>query len=142
MITIGDRIKAAREAKDLSPTDLATLIKRAKAVSITPQAIYQMESGDTKNPKPKTLLAIADALEEDVVYLISGVRRKLRAIGNESAKADLVEETDKFSSDEIIELLALYQQANTRERENILDLARSIGKRSGLRWVKLGHNQA
>jgi transcriptional regulator with XRE-family HTH domain len=41
---------------------------------------------------------------------------------------------DYFNADEIIELLALFQQADLRERENILEAARGIANRGDLKW--------
>lgn len=71
-VDIGDRIRRAREARNLSPTELARRMKTEKGLAITPQAIYQIESGGTKNPKPHTLLAIAEVLGVDMAYLVTG----------------------------------------------------------------------
>jgi transcriptional regulator with XRE-family HTH domain len=56
METIGERIRRLREARGLSPADLA------HAVGITPQAIAAIENGDTKCPKLPNALLIARAL--------------------------------------------------------------------------------
>ncbi len=45
-------------------------------------------------------------------------------------------------ADELIELLALYQQSDERGRENILSLARSAAKHGIARWVRAVERQA
>lgn len=74
---IGDRIQKAREERGLTPSELARRMKVEKNLAITPQALYQIESGITKNPKPQTLLAIAEVLDVDMVYIITGEQRAL-----------------------------------------------------------------
>lgn len=85
----------------------------------------------------------------EVMYFDRGfspVARPLTPSGEALQVSNPVEAIDKhgdgnlFSADEVIELLALFQQANERERENILDLARSIAKRNSLRWIRSGKN--
>lgn len=66
MLTVGDRIRIAREAANLKPADLARL------TGVTRSAIAQLETGRSKNPKPAHLFAIADALRVDPRYLATG----------------------------------------------------------------------
>ena len=65
-LTIGQRIRAAREAKALDQKPLA------KAARITVSALSQIETGATKNPKPQHIFAIADALDVEARYLVFG----------------------------------------------------------------------
>jgi len=66
MGTIGDRVKIARLAMNWNQPDLA------KETHISKQAISQIETGTTKNPKPENLLKIADATGFELRWLISG----------------------------------------------------------------------
>lgn len=65
-LTIGQRIRTAREAKALEQKPLA------KAARITVSALSQIETGATKNPKPQHIFAIADALDVEARYLVFG----------------------------------------------------------------------
>lgn len=64
--TIGTRIKEAREAAGLNQAQLAARI------GVERQAISQLESGVTKNPKPANLLKIARVTGYSIVWLIEG----------------------------------------------------------------------
>lgn len=66
MTTIGQRIKTTRTSKKLTQSALANL------VGVTREAVSQWESGDSKTVKPDNLLAVADALEVDIRWLITG----------------------------------------------------------------------
>jgi phage repressor protein C with HTH and peptisase S24 domain len=63
---IGARIKLARTQRGVSVIDLAN------AAGISRQALYDIESGETKSPMPRTLQAIADRLHLDITELIKG----------------------------------------------------------------------
>ena len=71
--TVGDRIRIARQSKglDLEPV--------AKAVGITVSALSQIETGQTKHPKPETLFKIADALDVEPRYLVFGHLQRVAA---------------------------------------------------------------
>lgn len=70
MNTIGDRVKYARAASGMNQPELARL------VGISKQALSQIESGVTKNPRPDTLLNIADSTGFEYRWLITGVGAK------------------------------------------------------------------
>lgn len=141
---LGENVRVLREASKLTYDAVGT------AVGTDGQNIFNLEKRKSKVSKFAPALAKffdvdLDTLTSTDLTVLSA--EQIKALGRGPVKLELIEEgqrndVDKFSSDEIIELLALYQQANTRERESILDLARGIGKRSALRWVKLGNNQA
>lgn len=66
MGTIGERVKTARLAKGWNQPELA------KAAHISKQAVSQIETGTTKNPKPENILKIADVTGYEIRWLISG----------------------------------------------------------------------
>ena len=72
-MSIGQRIAAARAAKNLSQTDLARI------AGVTPSAINQIESGLTKSPKIELVFALADALDVDARTLTFGERKSRAA---------------------------------------------------------------
>ena len=64
-MTLGERIKRAREAKGL------TLLDVAKEVGVSEATLQRYESGNIKNPKQPKLLSLAKALDVDVNYLMN-----------------------------------------------------------------------
>lgn len=66
MSKIGERVKYARMAIGWTQPELA------KAAGITKQALSQIETGATKNPRPENLLNISDATGYELRWLISG----------------------------------------------------------------------
>ncbi len=66
METIGERVRRTRERRGLSQTALA------KSAGITKEGISAIERGGTKNPRPTTLYAIADALGVSDRWLANG----------------------------------------------------------------------
>lgn len=64
-MTVGERIKAARNEKKLTQNELAGRL------GITPALIGHYERGE-RNPKKETLDKIADALEVSGIYLLHG----------------------------------------------------------------------
>ena len=66
MQTIGERIARLRLEQGLEPRDLA------EAAGISVHAIYQIESGTTRNPRPENLFRIADRLGVDPRQLVFG----------------------------------------------------------------------
>lgn len=57
---IGDRIKFARERSGVSQTQLA------ENIGIRQSSVADIESGETKNPRKPTLMAIAKYLKSDL----------------------------------------------------------------------------
>jgi len=113
---IGERIQKAREARGLTPTELARRMKSEKGLSITPQALYQIESGGTKNPKPQTLLAIAEVLGVDIVFMISGIQQPAPALEAPSREA----------WDNAAELVRLYGMIDPELRPRAFRAARQV----------------
>jgi transcriptional regulator with XRE-family HTH domain len=122
MEEIGDRIRAAREARGLSPTDLARKMKADKGVEITPQAIYQIESGGTKNPKPQNLLAIVEVLEADIVQIITGQPSKAKQPRLTEPANGVRNDADDFARG--AELIRLYGLVAPPLRERVYKAAR------------------
>jgi transcriptional regulator with XRE-family HTH domain len=69
METMGDRIKALRQARRLSQEGLGN------AVGVTKSAVSQWEGGATQNIKLKTFLALLEVLRTDYEYLVYGADR-------------------------------------------------------------------
>jgi transcriptional regulator with XRE-family HTH domain len=61
-VTVGDRIKAARERKVWGQAELA------RAVGITPNSLYRIENG-MHAPRPATIRKIAEVLGVDPAEL-------------------------------------------------------------------------
>jgi SOS-response transcriptional repressor LexA len=68
-MTIGHRIKKAREGLKMSQDELAA------AIGVTRPAVSQWEDG-TSNPRSKRIPSIAEALGADPVWLTHGTKRK------------------------------------------------------------------
>ena len=64
--TIGERIAALRKARDLSQSQLASLL------GVSRQAVSKWESDQT-SPDTLKLIKLADVLDTEVVYLATGV---------------------------------------------------------------------
>lgn len=69
METMGNRIKALREAKGLTQPQLG------KLVGVTKSAISQWENGGTANIKLQPFLRLCQALGTDERYLVYGTSR-------------------------------------------------------------------
>lgn len=82
METMGMRIKALRNAKDLSLQDLAD------AIGITKSAVSQWESDAVKHIKPVHVLRLCETLGTDLAYLVYGPTRKPNqdSVANHKAK--------------------------------------------------------
>lgn len=65
-VTIGQRIRKARNAIGMSQGKLATI------VGVKKSAVSQWEGGQTKDPKPENLLKVADATGVSLRWLITG----------------------------------------------------------------------
>ncbi len=66
MLTLGQRLRAARKAKKLSQDKLA------KAVGITQSAVSQCERGETLELMPSHLFCAANVLNVNPEWLITG----------------------------------------------------------------------
>lgn len=83
---IGSRIRSAREARGMSPSELARLVK------VSPTAVWNWEGKDRK-PHSETLAALAKVLAVSPEYLLSGNGASATdAIKLKETVADVVEE--------------------------------------------------
>lgn len=62
MQTIGDILKKARESLAMSQEDVAAKVRKITGDTFSRAALAQIESGATKNPKPRNLQAACDAM--------------------------------------------------------------------------------
>jgi transcriptional regulator with XRE-family HTH domain len=102
MDTIGKRIKQRREARQMDQIDLA------KRIGIAGASINQIESGETKMPRPTTLMKIAEVLETNQHWLLTG---QGHADSRDSIVSDLVavnqfEELDAVHKDMVKAMIA------------------------------------
>ena len=65
--TFAERLVYAMDEKGISPADLA------KAVKVTPSAVSQWRSGQTKNLRPDNLFKVADILGVNARWLATGM---------------------------------------------------------------------
>lgn len=72
MLTIGDVLKKARESLELSQEDIAAKVRKITGDSFSRAALAQIESGATKNPKPRNLQAACDAMGIDFRSALNG----------------------------------------------------------------------
>jgi transcriptional regulator with XRE-family HTH domain len=73
-ITLGDRLKVAREYRKFSQERLA------KMIGITQSAIGQCERGMTKELTPSNLLRAANALDVNPIWLVTGQGEMLERV--------------------------------------------------------------
>lgn len=106
--TIGERIRAAREAKGLSQVDLARLLK-IKAPSLS-----QLESGKSGSPAAETLLRFRDSgFNPDYIMRGRG------GMFLEGIERDIQDQ----------EVLALLGELDDADRRIVRDLARSLHRK-------------
>ncbi|MGZ9713920.1 hypothetical protein ACXX82_24285 [Glaciimonas sp. GNP009] len=96
----------------------------AKLLNVSPQTVNNWEDRGISNDG---LLKAQEAVGCDAIWLRDGIGKMQP--GNSEIEAD-----------EMIELIALYQQSTSRGREMILDLARSAAKHGTIRWVRSTSN--
>jgi len=83
MSEIGDRVREVRERLKMSQAELG------RAVGVTRNAINQIESGATKNPRPQTIYAIADALGVSDRWIVFGGEPMPEPRGPPASQQDL-----------------------------------------------------
>lgn len=81
-MSIGQRIKDRRLELNIIVADLA------KAASVTVQAVYQWESGDTKGLKPENLVAVAECLKTTEKWLATGRGQRDKVLTGETLTQD------------------------------------------------------
>lgn len=138
-MALGKNVKFLRELKNLTYEAVGS------AVGTDGQNIFNLEKRDSKVSKfaPELakffdvdlhLLTTAD-LSTLSPNELAGMKEKLRLV--ESNGGSPASDDEPADPDEMIELLALYQQATKRGRENIIGFARGVAKRGAARWRKV-----
>lgn len=113
----------------------------ARYVGVTPQAVQKWIAGEAE-PKGTNLKLAAEYLgmnEADLRY--GSTKGRKEAPFNVVAQVAEPHQVDQPTPDEIIELIALFSQSNSRGRSNILSLARSVAKSGAMRWTRLADDQ-
>ena len=110
MATIGERLKMAREERNVSIAELA------EALGLNATTVYRYETGAFKRIKPSTLGAIADYLNVNPDYLIGASENKRTAKEAEALMADI---TDAEKS-----LLELFKRVPVENQQMVLDMIR------------------
>lgn len=106
MLTIGDRIRYLRELRQMKQVELAT------ECGLTQAALSNLETDPTRKPSSPTLLKIADVLEANPEWILTGV-------GEPHAWAPV-------TSPDQVDLLRLYKRLSMRQREEALAFMRGL----------------
>jgi transcriptional regulator with XRE-family HTH domain len=85
IMSMGKRIQARLE--ELEPKGI-TVAVLAQACGVTPSAVYQWISGDTKGLKPENLVKTADLLRVHIRWLVYERGPKERAIRDKDLEPD------------------------------------------------------
>lgn len=96
----------------------------AKLLNVSPQTVNNWED---RGISSEGLLKAQEAVGCNAIWLRDGTGQ-MSIAGNHP------------SADEIIELVALYEQSTEQGRGMILDLARDAGKRGAARWIRASRN--
>lgn len=122
---IGEVLKEARNTLGLSQGVVAAEIRKRLRHPFSREALSQIESGTTKNPRPAHLMACCEVLGIDMESAIKG-KMKWRTAG--SAENEI-----KVSSEEAL----LYYEEN-RAMKEVLELAGRLSTDQIERWVEFG----
>ena len=111
MVTIGERLKKAREDRNVSTAELA------EALGLNATTVYRYETGAFKRIKPSTLGAIAEYLNVNPDYLI----------GTSDIKHTVKEVEDLASSitDDEKMLLELFRRVPVESQQMVLGMIRA-----------------
>ena len=115
MTTIGERLKIAREERNVSIAELA------EALDLNKTTIYRYETGAFKRIKPSTLGAIAEYLNVNPDYLIGASDNKHTVKEAEALMADITDD-EKM-------LLELFRRVPEDSQQMVLDMVRVALKR-------------
>lgn len=114
-MSIGDRIKLAREAADISKSELA------RRIGVHPSACIQWESPEGTHPKVEHLSAVAVALNVGFEWLATGRGEMHPESGVRDERPNYGYVEPRAHSDEA-RLLALFRKLSTRKKSSVLDL--------------------
>jgi hypothetical protein len=98
----------------------------AKLLNVSPQTINNWED---RGISQDGLLRAQEIIGCDAIWL-------------RDATGTMTPGSSDIEIDEMIELMALYQQSNTRGRTSILSFARSAAKRGAARWARSAGDQS
>lgn len=118
-MNIGDRIKLAREAADISKSELA------RRIGVHPSACIQWESPEGTHPKVEHLSALAVVLNVGFEWLATGRGEMRRDAGVRDERPSYGRTESRTNSDEA-RLLALFRKLSAREKTSVLDLLESF----------------
>lgn len=134
----GQRVKQAREAKGWSQTELA------EKAGVSRQAIFSVETGETKTMRPENLFRAADALGVKARWLATGEGPKApeldRTINAEALKIAVLDvekaihkTTGKLTTEKKCELItAVYEMYISGEKpSNIVRLVQLASQNAG-----------
>ena len=110
MATIGERLKKAREERNISTAELA------EALGLNMTTVYRYETGAFKRIKPSTLSAIAEYLNVNPDYLIGATDNK-RTVKEAEDLASSITDDEKM-------LLELFRRVPEENQQMVLDMIR------------------
>jgi transcriptional regulator with XRE-family HTH domain len=138
MGTFAGRLKEALDGKGWNPSDLA------REIGISPSAVYQYLSGDSKDMRPENLFKAADKLEVHARWLGTGDGPKAlelsRTINAETLKVaitDVEKAIQKTSGKPTLEkkcelIATLYEMYISGEKpSNVVRLVQLVSQNSG-----------
>lgn len=124
-MTVGDRIRKAREEKGISQTDLA------KMVGISKQTLYKYENNIVTNIPSNKIEKIADKLDVSEAYIM-GWEEPDYLYTNENAEF-LIEVTkmakNKDFVDRMTKYMSLVNEQNNQSIDDMIDFMYEKGKK-------------
>ena len=113
-MSLGERIKTARERLGLSQTSLA------EAVGATQSAVSDLERSVTSEPGAEKLIRLAEALHLDPRFLLFGDETTLSQDAAVAAVLQTEEQEDQRS------LLLVFQRLSPAHKRALLTIARAL----------------
>lgn len=114
-MSIGDRIKLAREAAAISKSELA------RRIGVHPSACIQWESPAGTHPKVEHLSAVAVVLDVGFEWLATGRGEMRPDTGVHDERPSYGRAESRATPDEM-RLLALFRKLSARKKSSVLDL--------------------
>jgi len=117
-MSIGDRIRLAREAAAISKSELA------RRIGVHPSACIQWESVDGTHPKLEHLSEVAVVLDVRFEWLATG-RGEMHHAGVREERPSYGRAEPRLAADEA-RLLALFGRLSARKKTSVLELLESF----------------
>jgi transcriptional regulator with XRE-family HTH domain len=111
VLTVGDRVRACREAKRLKKADVARALKVSQA------AVGDWESGKTNSPTGENLLNMRDALGYNIEYIVRGKGMPLLPNFEEMARETA--------------LISIFRDLAPGPKQSLLDIAQQLRRAHG-----------